>query len=571
MARVLLLLLAGLVATSVAMGARAETAARPQEPELEPATLVCLGVRWPVQGDDNANAVVRVSYRRAGERDWRDALPLVRVRGESRKERLLVAETLHAGSVFDLLPNTAYELRLRLADPDGGNAERRLRARTRGEPRAAKNAPLRHVVPGSGGGTGTAKDPFRGLDAAQAAARPGDLFLLRRGVYAGAFTVARSGEPGRPIVWRGAPGVILDGGGAERIISATGVHDIFFENLAIRNGRWGIVAHEASRLVVRGCRFTKITAGFTATRNQPVMRDLFIADNVLEGPATWPRTKGIEESEGIQVSGEGHVVCHNRIRGFADAVSVFSNTPNRAIDIYNNEISECTDDGIELDYGETNVRAFRNRLTNCFQGISTQPIYGGPAYILRNALYNLEMETFKLHNRPAGVIAYHNTSVKAGMPLVLWTNEPVYNVVFRNNLFLGGAASNAFETTAPMIDCDFDYDGFGGGPFTGDFVRWNRQRFPTIDALRASGALERHAVLVDPATAFASGARPPSDFKKQLPVARNDLRLRRGTAAIDAGQRLPNINDGFTGRAPDLGAYELGQPLPRYGPRSGRR
>jgi hypothetical protein len=30
---------------------------------------------------------------------------------------------------------------------------------------------------------------------------------------------------------------------------------------------------------------------------------------------------------------------------------------------------------------------------------------------------------------------------------------------------------------------------------------------------------------------------------------------------------LPNITDGYTGRAPDLGAYEYGVPLPHYGPR----
>jgi hypothetical protein len=31
---------------------------------------------------------------------------------------------------------------------------------------------------------------------------------------------------------------------------------------------------------------------------------------------------------------------------------------------------------------------------------------------------------------------------------------------------------------------------------------------------------------------------------------------------------LPNITDGFTGSAPDMGAYEIGLPLPQYGPRS---
>ena len=35
----------------------------------------------------------------------------------------------------------------------------------------------------------------------------------------------------------------------------------------------------------------------------------------------------------------------------------------------------------------------------------------------------------------------------------------------------------------------------------------------------------------------------------------------------DAGVRLPNVNDGYAGKAPDLGAYEVGEPVPHYGPR----
>jgi hypothetical protein len=47
-----------------------------------------------------------------------------------------------------------------------------------------------------------------------------------------------------------------------------------------------------------------------------------------------------------------------------------------------------------------------------------------------------------------------------------------------------------------------------------------------------------------------------------------DFRLRAKSAAIDAGMVLPTINDGFAGKAPDLGAYEFGQTLPDYGPRT---
>jgi hypothetical protein len=46
-----------------------------------------------------------------------------------------------------------------------------------------------------------------------------------------------------------------------------------------------------------------------------------------------------------------------------------------------------------------------------------------------------------------------------------------------------------------------------------------------------------------------------------------DFRLKPGSAAVDRGVALPNITDGFTGQAPDLGALEGGRPVPIYGPR----
>jgi len=46
-----------------------------------------------------------------------------------------------------------------------------------------------------------------------------------------------------------------------------------------------------------------------------------------------------------------------------------------------------------------------------------------------------------------------------------------------------------------------------------------------------------------------------------------DFRLKPGSAAIDRGVVLPNVTDGFAGKAPDLGALEAGQAPPHYGPR----
>jgi hypothetical protein len=137
--------------------------------------------------------------------------------------------------------------------------------------------------------------------------------------------------------------------------------------------------------------------------------------------------------------------------------------------------------------------------------------------------------------------------------------------VSRNNLFVGTPGGTAYETTAPMRpDCDFDYDGFAGGPWN-TFLKWNGENYATLEDVRARAPVYKHAVSVDAATLFASGARPPADETTKHPVP--DLRLRVGTNAENAGQVLPGFNDDYVGKAPDLGAYERGAALPHYGPR----
>jgi hypothetical protein len=588
--KIALFVCVGLLATASPPGSECPGAdqARPVgDPQAERPTLHSLGVYWIVRGDDNRNASVRLEFRRADESTWRAGAPLLRVERGAHPiaqlgSRLEVPEDgwLFAGSVLLLRPGTAYALRLTLVDPGAKGRDaavaRVLRARTRSEPTEPAGLRRRHVVPGSGGGTGTAADPFRGLETAQKAAAPGDVFLIHAGVYTGPWVVNRSGSPDRPIIWRGqhdaGGAAVIDGQGSAssrppHAIEASGTHDVWFEDLAVQNARHGVTFHDAARIVVRRCHVRRVDYGMNAVRNtQGNSQDHFIADNVIEGPSTWPRTRGIEDARGIQLSGEGHVVCYNRIRGFADAIDTFRSARCAAIDFHNNDLSELTDDGIEMDYSERNTRCFSNRLTNVFQGISLQPVYGGPVYVFRNVMVNVAVEPFKLHNSPSGVLIFHNTCVKNGAPALLWTPEPVRHCLMRNNLFVGTAADYAWDSTAPMVDCDFDYEGFGGGPFR-QFLRWNRARYATLDEVRNRAPVLKHAVQVDAATAFATGARPPREVAAPI-LAPPDLRPAVGSQAIDAGEIRPGWNDGFRGRGPDLGAYELGDPLPHYGPRA---
>ena len=78
---------------------------------------------------------------------------------------------------------------------------------------------------------------------------------------------------------------------------------------------------------------------------------------------------------------------------------------------------------------------------------------------------------------------------------------------------------------------------------------------------------DRHSILVD-YDVFVNVKLPDkSDPQRLYSPADFDFSLRPGSKAVDAGMPLPTINDDYTGRMPDLGAYELGRPLPHYGPR----
>ena len=109
---------------------------------------------------------------------------------------------------------------------------------------------------------------------------------------------------------------------------------------------------------------------------------------------------------------------------------------------------------------------------------------------------------------------------------------------------------------ARMIDCDFDYDGFAGGPFQ-IFLRWNGIRYGTFEDVQQRAPVLRHAVLLDSRSLFASGAMPPEDVSRAASVP-PDLRLASMSGAVDAGVIMPGLNDGFHGSRPDLGAPGTG-------------
>jgi hypothetical protein len=109
---------------------------------------------------------------------------------------------------------------------------------------------------------------------------------------------------------------------------------------------------------------------------------------------------------------------------------------------------------------------------------------------------------------------------------------------------------------------DVDYDGFDWGDAPQTFV-WADQRFSDLVSFSQAVGIEQHAVRVRAKEIFEQWT-VPAELARVEP---HNLTLRAGCNAIDAGARLPNINDDFEGKAPDLGPHEFGKPAPHYGPR----
>ena len=118
---------------------------------IDPPTLINLGFEWLIQGDDNRNAKVEVSYRKKGDKAWKTAMPLLRLQHERvfQGEGIFNVEmpNMFAGSILDLEENTAYQVKLALSDPDGGNAVKTVAVKTRAEPMPAAGGHVYHVYP----------------------------------------------------------------------------------------------------------------------------------------------------------------------------------------------------------------------------------------------------------------------------------------------------------------------------------------------------------------------------------------------------------------------------------------
>jgi hypothetical protein len=488
---------------------------------------------------------------------------------------------------------------------------------------------------------------------------PGDTILVHAGVYkdnryayqgglgtvsSGTYFLTAKGTAERPIAIKAAGDgeVIFDGDGAYNLFNVMAADYNYFEGLTIRNTELAFQAGLKNitgsvGLTIKYSKFEDVGRGIYTDWSGS--KDFYIADNVFIGKYEATRLMGFTgpvwqpylqdepsvllSEYAVKVYGSGHVVAYNRISGFHDGVdhatygnpdSSDSNSGGGAqavlgterladrdrlpvsIDFYNNDISHVEDNCIETDGAAHNIRVFRNRCFNHgHRALSVQPLFGGPAYFIRNVVYHApEGGAVKFTASSSGIVLYHNTFFARVSPMLLAAS----NVHYRNNLIVGSDDGNSvFAVESNTNYSSSDYNGFRPNPGAETHFGWSTPPFtvmaqfpgePGAREARAQAVYEadfREARLFRSLSEYAdatgqdansiavdysdfANARAPGGDPRTLYSAEDfDFSLRRGSRAIDAGVVLTGINDDFTGRAPDLGAYERGREPPHYGPR----
>jgi len=346
--------------------------------------------------------------------------------------------------------------------------------------------------------------PFRTIRRAAAVVRPGDVVLLRGGVY-NEYNVAdswrRSGEPGAPITFKSYPGerAIIDGSHVQRdprspnpsapeLIRIVGLDWYVFEGITFRNSAGRGLALEGSHHVVRNVvSHSNHGDGIFLNGDYNIVEDSVSYDN-------FSRSNGGDSADGIKVV-EG---TRNVIRRFL--------------------AYENSDDGIDL-WDSTNSlveysMAFRNGRGSTGNGMGFK--MGRDGLTSHNVIrFNVAFEN-RSHNFTdnggGGLQVYNNTSVGAGG--------------------FGFAVRGRPEVERSLVVNNISFrDGSG----------------VLVDVERRGGQLPDSRN-----NSWDLGIDDPL-FASLDPDSPRFLRLRPGSPAIDAGvdMGLP-----YVGAAMDLGAFE---------------
>ena len=538
--RLILLIAACATSHLVAAGESAPTAI---------ATYECISVYW-------ASSEARecaVQFRREGADAWRAALPLVY---DARDHE-------YRGSIVGLASDTPYEVKLR-----AGENETTLKARTRSD-----QFPIGETT------TLPAGDSTQSFTITKSGTPQGYHLVAPP---AGARTTLDAKNHGSNLIIDAdyvlVRGVELRNAATHGILIRAGHHDIVVEQSHISG--WGRYAGPVSFGNVGGDLDSAIYA-------EKGCGNLTFQRNLLENPrgasSDWEDGHPVGP-QGISLinSAGGNVIRYNDIwstedHGFNDGIGGGSNfsregSPCRDSDIYGNFIRNCWDDAIESEGANMNVRIWGNYLDHFYNGVATACVSRGPIYIFRNVW----AESRYTHRNPVGGACIktgerddlgggrryvlHNTALQPRGVFTAFSAHVNPNCVTRNNIFdCRGALATKLEKPPAS---DYDYDFFNGSD------RGTAREAHGVRGKVAYLATSRLEFFPAPRVAVVTYGLIATDMGAGEKRNITDPVVSAPNPVIDAGEVLPNFNDDFTGKAPDLGAFEAGRPPLEFGRRA---
>lgn len=523
----------------------------PQAATFDPPTAHTLSMVVPTtEGDANRNGTMEVSFREKGKTDWQESMALYRTNNGKGSSQPF------AGMLFDLKENTTYEIKLTAKDPDGieGNAEQIITAKTKKIPPRVKVENAKEV------------SNYDDLIKALKEVTPGAVILINKGIYKGNVSINNIlASEEKPVLIRGKDLSECIIQGTFTIAESSFIH---VENLTIMGANTGFYLSKCDSLVIRDNLVLKIDNGMTAKgghTNLYVSNNTFIGNNLFGdvSNATW-------NDEGIVITGMGHELANNTLAGFGDAIGMShkSSIKNCAIDMHHNLILWSGDDGVEMDFTDRNAQAHHNLFTNSANGISCQMVWNGPGYVYKNVAYNVHRGPYKIKPERAGndgLFIMNNTTIKSGMAFQNHSTE-VDGLYFVNNLFVGtknnelmmmgshgsGIKNLYMDYNAWSHDGSFSVAHYGNA---NNFKDWKTKQFQGKNDILLEGQKIFDQLILDfDKFDFFTFRNPHQNFS-----------LDKSSMAIDAGILIPSINHKFSGKAPDIGAWEVGETPPQYG------
>ncbi|MCP4201578.1 MAG: hypothetical protein GY769_06540 [bacterium] len=272
----------------------------------------------------------------------------------------------------------------------------------------------------------------------------------------------------------------------------------------------------------------------------------------------------------------------------------------RNADFHHNLVENFNDDGIFLTSrsgGNGPIRVFRNRISRCLSSIvfgwgrGRRNVPGEGVYVYRNVIEHLTRVYYEEPRGGSGSrAAYGNLVRDHGSPI--WEPMKIYQNTFVARraerwmwTYLLGLGSHLHETTrdvfnnivvhiedtpsldVPAAGVDFRSDGN---------LFWSATRDEDSETdffarYRASEAFEDSRAIYPPGWESDSVYGDPAFVRFDAAAAGNDYRLGAGSAAVDAGVRLPaewpdplrSVDSGES----DIGALPAGSEPLRVGPR----